>query len=67
MMDQRFVLAMAQISGKRLTYNELTGKSDSPHHETTGTRQAQASSLSPFLVLRKVTQGQSFLIKLERE
>src|SRR5436190_22586061 len=36
---QRFQLAMSQIAGKRLTYDELTGKSDSPHHEETRTRE----------------------------
>jgi transposase-like protein len=40
--SQRFALAMSQIAGKRLTYSELTGKgTDSLHHETTGTREAQ--------------------------
>lgn len=39
---QRFQLAMTQIGGKRLTYSELTGKDESPRHETTGTRQTQA-------------------------
>ena len=39
---QRFQLAMTQIGGKRLTYSELTGKDESPRHETTGTGQAQA-------------------------
>jgi transposase-like protein len=34
---QRFQLAMSQIGGKRLTYSALTGKDQSPHHETTGT------------------------------
>jgi transposase-like protein len=34
---ERFATAMAQIGGRRLTYSELTGKGDSPHHETTGT------------------------------
>ena len=38
---QRFALAMTQVAGKRLTYSELTGKSDSPHHETTGTGEAE--------------------------
>jgi transposase-like protein len=38
---QRFTLAMSQIGGKRLTYSDLTGKSTSPHHETTGTRETQ--------------------------
>jgi transposase-like protein len=41
--SQRFELAMSQVFGKRLTYDQLTGKSESPHHETTGTGQtAQA-------------------------
>jgi transposase-like protein len=35
--SQRFALAMSQIGGKRLTYSQLTGKNDSPRHETTGT------------------------------
>ena len=34
---QRFQLAMTQIGGKRLTYSALTGKDESPRHETTGT------------------------------
>jgi len=33
----RFALAMSQVAGKRLTYAELTGKDQSPRHETTGT------------------------------
>jgi transposase-like protein len=37
---QRFELAMSQVFGKRLTYDQLTGKSQSPHYETTGTGQA---------------------------
>jgi transposase-like protein len=36
--SQRFALAMSQISGKRLTYSQLTGKDESPRHETTRTR-----------------------------
>jgi len=36
---QRFALAMSQISGKRLTYSEVTGKDGSPRHEATGTRE----------------------------
>jgi len=36
---QRFQLAMSQISGKRLTYSELTGKDQSPRHEATGARE----------------------------
>ncbi len=34
---ERFATAMSGIAGKRLTYSDLTGKSTSPHHETTGT------------------------------
>jgi transposase-like protein len=37
--SQRFKLAMSQIGGKRLTYSELTGKDQSPRHETTGAGQ----------------------------
>ncbi|HEY6768919.1 MAG TPA: IS1595 family transposase [Candidatus Sulfotelmatobacter sp.] len=36
----RFKLAMSEVLGRRLTYSDLTGKSESPHHETTGTREA---------------------------
>lgn len=32
-----FTAAMSQIAGRRLTYSDLTGKSDSPHHAETGT------------------------------
>src|SRR5450432_3438437 len=32
----RFKLAMSQVAGRRLTYSELTGKNESPRHETTG-------------------------------
>jgi transposase-like protein len=39
--SDRFTLAMSQVFGHRLTYSELTGKSDSPHHETTGTGETQ--------------------------
>src|SRR5437879_2633242 len=35
----RFALGMSQVFGKRLTYNQLTGKDESPRHETTGTRE----------------------------
>jgi transposase-like protein len=39
----RFKLAMSQILGCRLTYSDLTGKSESPHNAPTGTGQtAQA-------------------------
>jgi transposase-like protein len=34
--SDRFAAAMSQVLGHRLTYSDLTGKSDSPHHETTG-------------------------------
>lgn len=37
---QRFMLAMSQIGGKRLTYADLTGKNQSPRHEATGAWQA---------------------------
>jgi transposase-like protein len=41
--SQRFELAMGNVFGKRLTYDQLTGKSESPHHAPTGTGQtAQA-------------------------
>jgi hypothetical protein len=36
---QRFALAMSQIGGKRLTYTQLSGKDQSPRHETTGKRE----------------------------
>jgi transposase-like protein len=35
--SQRFELGMSQVFGKRLTYSQLTGKNDSPRHETTRT------------------------------
>ena len=38
---QRFELAMSHVFGKRLTYSELTGKDESPRHETTGTRETE--------------------------
>jgi len=34
---------MSQVLGKRLTYEQLTGKNESPHHETTGAREAWES------------------------
>jgi transposase-like protein len=40
--SQRFELAMSQVFGKRLTYDQLTGKSESPHHQTTGTGETAA-------------------------
>jgi transposase-like protein len=37
--SDRFRLGMSQVLGKRLTYSQLTGKDESPRHETTGTRE----------------------------
>ena len=37
----RLAVLMAQVAGHRLTYSELTGKSDSPNHETTGTGETE--------------------------
>ncbi|MGA9528947.1 MAG: IS1595 family transposase [Terriglobales bacterium] len=45
--SERFTTVMAQVLGHRLTYSDLTGKSDSPHHETTGTRETPDQSV-PF-------------------
>jgi transposase-like protein len=39
--SDRFAAAMSHVLGHRLTYSDLTGKSDSPHHETTGTGETQ--------------------------
>jgi len=41
----RFAEAMSRIVGHRLTYSELTGKSDSPHVPETGTGTA---TVEPF-------------------
>ena len=38
---ERFALAMSQVAGNRLTYSQLTGKDESPRHETTGTGETQ--------------------------
>lgn len=38
---ERFALAMSGLAGRRLTYSDLTGKDESPRHETTGTGTAQ--------------------------
>jgi transposase-like protein len=38
----RFTEAMRHVAGRRLTYSELTGKDESPRHETTGTGEAEA-------------------------
>jgi transposase-like protein len=46
--SQRFALAMSQIGGKRLSYSELTGKNDSPRHETTGAGEAFRPYQFPF-------------------
>jgi transposase-like protein len=37
----RFTKAMNHIAGHRLTYAQLTGKDESPRHETTGTREEE--------------------------
>ena len=37
----RFTEAMRHISGRRLTYTQLTGKDKSPRYETTGTRETE--------------------------
>lgn len=37
----RFADAMSRISGHRLTYSQLTGKEQSPRHETTGTGETE--------------------------
>jgi transposase-like protein len=39
--SERVAAVMAQVCGKRLTYSELTGKDESPRHETTGTGEAE--------------------------
>jgi transposase-like protein len=40
--SDRFILAMSQIAGRRLTYAQLTGKgTDALHHETAGTGQEE--------------------------
>jgi hypothetical protein len=41
--SQRFELGMGQVFGKRLTYAQLTGKNESPRHETTGARETWES------------------------
>jgi transposase-like protein len=38
---QRFELAMSHVFRKRLTYSQLTGKNESPRHETTRAGEAQ--------------------------
>jgi transposase-like protein len=37
--SNRFTFLMSQVLGHRLTYSDLTGKSESPHHPPTGTRE----------------------------
>jgi transposase-like protein len=39
----RFAAVMSEVLGRRLTYSDLTGKSDSPHHAATGTGTVQES------------------------
>jgi transposase-like protein len=41
--SDRFVFLVSQVLGHRLTYSDLTGKSDSPHHGTT-----RAGTQEPF-------------------
>jgi transposase-like protein len=43
----RLAVLMSQVGGHRLIYSDLTGKSDSPHHETTGTRETSQQDV-PF-------------------
>jgi transposase-like protein len=38
--SDRFTFLMSEVLGHRLTYSDLTGKSDSPHHAATRTRTA---------------------------
>jgi hypothetical protein len=38
----RFTEAMRHVFGRRLTYSQLTGKSDSPHMPATGTGSEEA-------------------------
>lgn len=38
---ERFKTVMSQVAGLRLTYADLTGKSDSPHHAPTGAGETQ--------------------------
>lgn len=38
---ERFKIAMSTVLGHRLTYTELTGKDQSPRHESTGTRETE--------------------------
>lgn len=35
---ERFIEALSRVAGHRLTYTQLTGKDQSAHHGTTGTR-----------------------------
>lgn len=39
--SDRFTAVMAQVLGRRLTYSDLTGKSESPHHSQAGTGEMQ--------------------------
>ncbi len=45
---ERFATAMSFVPGHRLTYSDLTGKSDSPHHAATGTGTAPEITPEPF-------------------
>jgi transposase-like protein len=50
----RFANAMSRVGGHRLTYSQLTGKDESPRHETTGAGETEIPflSLSAVLFLR---------------
>jgi transposase-like protein len=39
--SDRFITAMSRVNGKRLTYEQLTGKTASPHHSAAGTGQEE--------------------------
>ena len=54
-----------RYSGRRLTYSDLTGKSDSPHHAPTGTGQtAQAPPPSPCRISSASLTEADFLVCL---
>jgi len=38
---ERFASVTSEVAGHRLTYSNLTGKSESPHHAPTGTGTVQ--------------------------
>jgi hypothetical protein len=49
--SQRFELGMSQVFGKRLTYNQLTAKDSSPHHETTRDVENDAQNVGPIFIV----------------